>query len=109
MLDSHFGVPTIFYNGTVTWWDMPSDRHNRGANLTLADGHVDHWRWATIKVPGNRGTPTPVSPGEMPDWNRVAAAIKQTMYFGSKASLEESTVRKPSRPAARPGCSSTIA
>jgi prepilin-type N-terminal cleavage/methylation domain-containing protein/prepilin-type processing-associated H-X9-DG protein len=79
MLDSHFGMPTLFYNGTETWWDMPSDRHNRGANLALADGHVEHWRWATAKVPGNRGTPTPVSAGEMPDWNRVAAALKQMM------------------------------
>jgi len=78
MLDSHFGMPTLFYNNTETWWDMPADRHNRGANLALADGHVDHWRWATAKVPGNRGTPTAVSPAEMPDWNRVAAAVKQT-------------------------------
>jgi prepilin-type N-terminal cleavage/methylation domain-containing protein/prepilin-type processing-associated H-X9-DG protein len=79
MMDSHFGMPTLFYNGTATWWDMPSDRHGRGANLALADGHVDHWRWATAKVPGNRGTPTPVASGETPDWNRVAAAIKQSM------------------------------
>jgi prepilin-type N-terminal cleavage/methylation domain-containing protein/prepilin-type processing-associated H-X9-DG protein len=79
MLDSHFGMPTLFYDNTVAWWDMPSDRHNRGANLALADGHVEHWRWATAKIPGNRGTATPVSPGDMPDWNRLAATIKQKM------------------------------
>jgi len=27
------------------WWDMPSDRHGQGANLSFVDGHVDHWKW----------------------------------------------------------------
>ena len=33
-----------------TWWEMPADRHNRGCNLSFADGHVEHWRWKWPKV-----------------------------------------------------------
>ena len=32
------------------WMDLPSDRHERGANLAFADGHVEHWRWQSRKV-----------------------------------------------------------
>jgi prepilin-type N-terminal cleavage/methylation domain-containing protein/prepilin-type processing-associated H-X9-DG protein len=78
MMDSHFGMPTAFYNGTQAWWDMPSDRHQRGCSLSFADGHVEHWRWVTAKIPGSRGSPTPVTADDLPDWNRMAAAIKQT-------------------------------
>lgn len=31
------------------WIDTPSDRHNQGANLTFLDGHVEHWRWRSMK------------------------------------------------------------
>jgi prepilin-type processing-associated H-X9-DG protein/prepilin-type N-terminal cleavage/methylation domain-containing protein len=31
--------------GSPGWWDNPSDRHSRGANLAFADGHVEYWRW----------------------------------------------------------------
>jgi prepilin-type processing-associated H-X9-DG protein len=27
------------------WAELPTDRHNRGCNLSFADGHVDHWKW----------------------------------------------------------------
>jgi prepilin-type processing-associated H-X9-DG protein len=27
------------------WACLPGEQHNRGANLALADGHVEHWRW----------------------------------------------------------------
>jgi prepilin-type N-terminal cleavage/methylation domain-containing protein/prepilin-type processing-associated H-X9-DG protein len=27
------------------WISLPSDRHDRGCNLSFADGHVDHWKW----------------------------------------------------------------
>jgi prepilin-type processing-associated H-X9-DG protein/prepilin-type N-terminal cleavage/methylation domain-containing protein len=28
------------------WLHQPGERHNRGANLSFLDGHVDHHRWA---------------------------------------------------------------
>lgn len=32
------------------WLDLPADRHNQGANLTFADGHVEHWKWKAPKI-----------------------------------------------------------
>jgi prepilin-type N-terminal cleavage/methylation domain-containing protein/prepilin-type processing-associated H-X9-DG protein len=50
-LDAEFGNPPVggLFEQNV-WWDMPSDRHNQGANLSFADGHVEHWKWKTPKV-----------------------------------------------------------
>ncbi len=33
------------YEGVKTWIEMPTDRHNRGCNLSFLDGHVEHWPW----------------------------------------------------------------
>jgi prepilin-type processing-associated H-X9-DG protein len=27
------------------WWELPTDRHNQGCNLSFLDGHVDPWHW----------------------------------------------------------------
>ncbi|MGO8836455.1 MAG: DUF1559 domain-containing protein [Limisphaerales bacterium] len=77
MLDAEFGMPTAFYDGTTTWWDMPSNRHGQGANLSFADSHVEHWRWMVPKV--FQSIPQAVPTGELPDYNRVRATVKQTM------------------------------
>lgn len=31
------------------WANLPSDRHNKGANISFADGHVEHWKWRAPK------------------------------------------------------------
>ncbi len=77
MLDAQFGMPTDFYNGSQTWWDMPANRHNQGANLGFADGHAEHWKWVVPKVFTSWLQPVP--PAEMKDWLRVKACVKQTM------------------------------
>jgi prepilin-type N-terminal cleavage/methylation domain-containing protein/prepilin-type processing-associated H-X9-DG protein len=74
--DAEFGCPPI---GGVfqeyIWWDMPADRHNRGANLSFADGHVEHWKWAFPKTAYELGQS--VVPEEIPDYQRVRHAMKQ--------------------------------
>jgi prepilin-type processing-associated H-X9-DG protein len=40
----------IFVIGGCEWFDYPSDRHRRGANLSFLDGHVEHHRWVIAKV-----------------------------------------------------------
>jgi prepilin-type processing-associated H-X9-DG protein len=74
--DAEFGCPPI---GGVfqeyVWWDMPADRHSRGANLSFADGHVEYWKWAFPKVFVYFGQP--VVSQEMPDYQRIRAAMKQ--------------------------------
>ena len=32
------------------WLDLPADRHDQGANLSFADGHVEHWKWKAPKI-----------------------------------------------------------
>ena len=77
LLDSQFGMPTDYYDGSQTWWDLPANRHNQGANLCFADGHAERWRWVVPKV--STAWLQPVPAAEMPDWRRVKAAIRQTM------------------------------
>jgi len=52
MVDAQFGNPIGVGNpaeaNTKQWYDLPSDRHNRGCNLSFADAHVEHTQW---KVP----------------------------------------------------------
>ncbi|MBI4658874.1 MAG: DUF1559 domain-containing protein [Verrucomicrobia bacterium] len=36
-------------NSPPTWFELPTDRHNRGVNLSFVDGHVEHYRWLAPK------------------------------------------------------------
>ena len=38
------GSPTA-----LNWGHFPGARHQNGANLSFADGHVEHWRWKEAK------------------------------------------------------------
>jgi len=40
----------LFVVGRISWFDYPADRHNRGANMSFLDGHVEHKRWAAPKT-----------------------------------------------------------
>jgi prepilin-type N-terminal cleavage/methylation domain-containing protein/prepilin-type processing-associated H-X9-DG protein len=72
--DDQFGYPMINYDYGY-WWDMPSNRHSQGGNLSFVDGHVEHWSW---KVPKNPATwPPAVAAGELPDYIRVGNAMRQ--------------------------------
>jgi len=74
--DAEFGNPPVgspYFE--QEWWDMPSDRHSQGANLSFADGHVEHWKWAVPKTANELGLP--VQPAEMPDYTRIQNAMKQ--------------------------------
>jgi prepilin-type processing-associated H-X9-DG protein/prepilin-type N-terminal cleavage/methylation domain-containing protein len=75
--DDQFGYPMPNYDYGV-WWDMPSNRHNQGADFSFADGHVEYWRW---KVPmidtlttGQIGQWVP--PVQVPDYVRVGNAMR---------------------------------
>ena len=73
--DADFGNPPVGEYFEQEWWDMPSDRHGRGGNLSFADGHVEHWKWAVPKTVDELGLP--VQPAEMPDFQRIQNAMKQ--------------------------------
>ncbi|HKI68270.1 MAG TPA: prepilin-type N-terminal cleavage/methylation domain-containing protein [Verrucomicrobiae bacterium] len=77
MLDAEFGMPTDYFDGSQTWWDMPANRHNQGANLSFADGHVEHWKWRTpMKFNGWMAS---VPAAQLQDFLRIKACLKQTM------------------------------
>lgn len=70
------GNPPLPYYSPNQWWDMPSARHARGANLSFADGHVEHWKWKSGMV--CYSFPQPVTAGDMPDYQRIQNAMKQS-------------------------------
>ena len=69
------GNPPIAYSAPNQWWDMPANRHNQGANLSFADGHVEHWKWQVPIV--YKSFPQTITAAEMPDYRRVQNAMKQ--------------------------------
>ena len=73
-LDAQFGNPVGLPFWPQEWFDMPSDRHIQGANLSFADGHVEHWRWKAPKV--FYGWVAPITPQDLPDFLRVQSAMK---------------------------------
>jgi prepilin-type N-terminal cleavage/methylation domain-containing protein/prepilin-type processing-associated H-X9-DG protein len=48
---------TIFYD-QEQWWDGPTVRHSMGTNWSMADGHVEYWKWKdmrTVKIAQQEG------------------------------------------------------
>jgi prepilin-type N-terminal cleavage/methylation domain-containing protein/prepilin-type processing-associated H-X9-DG protein len=72
--DDQFGYPMI-NQGQGYWWDMPSNRHNQGGDLSFADGHVEYWRWKSPEI-GDQ-FPQQVLPAQMPDYIRIGNAMRQ--------------------------------
>ena len=81
--DAQFGYPMPNYDPGV-WWDMPANRHDQGADLSFADGHVEYWRWRVPMVfnnpPGFIGQTVPLA--QMYDYNRVGSAMRIKMVDG---------------------------
>jgi len=50
IVNAQFGNPVQMPGLSQLWWDMPSDRHSQGANLSFVDGHVERWKWRYPKV-----------------------------------------------------------
>ena len=80
--DAQFGYPSVG-GWAAEWWDMPSNRHNQGANLSFVDGHVEHWKWqAPMMATYPPGYAQPVSSAQMPDYTRIGNAMRQKMFDG---------------------------
>jgi prepilin-type N-terminal cleavage/methylation domain-containing protein/prepilin-type processing-associated H-X9-DG protein len=76
--DDQFGYPMRNYYGYYGWWfDMPSNRHNQGADLSFADGHVEYWRWQVPKIAS--GPFLQVLPTEWGDYKRIGNAMRQIL------------------------------
>jgi prepilin-type processing-associated H-X9-DG protein len=74
--DAQFGYP-MANDGYGMWWDMPSNRHNQGGNLSFVDGHVEYWHW---QAPEIASMPfQPVLPAQMNDYQRIGNAMRQIL------------------------------
>ena len=82
--DDQFGYPMVNDGFYGTWWDMPSNRHNQGADFSFADGHVEYWRWKVSMLdtlgPGNIGQA--VTAAQWPDYIRVGNAMRMKPIDG---------------------------
>jgi prepilin-type N-terminal cleavage/methylation domain-containing protein/prepilin-type processing-associated H-X9-DG protein len=82
IFDGQFGnpcAPAMPYCDGDQWWDMPSNRHNQGANLSFADGHVEHWRWKSPMLFEN--FPQEIDDRQHPDYERILNAMKQPLVL----------------------------
>lgn len=59
-----------------SWMELPSDRHERGCNLSFIDGHVDHWRWRAPKVFRDYEQP-PASEADKADLQQLQASLPE--------------------------------
>jgi prepilin-type processing-associated H-X9-DG protein/prepilin-type N-terminal cleavage/methylation domain-containing protein len=83
ILDSHFGIPPRgwrFAEDPPCWWDLPAGRHSQGCNFSFADGHVEHWHWATPKIFTELGQAVRQD-GEIQDYERVQRGVKPDTRF----------------------------
>ena len=56
------------------WLDLPADRHSQGANLSFADGHVEHWKWQAPKIFYDNAEPA-YSAGDLADLQRLQQCV----------------------------------
>jgi len=73
--DATFGIFSPDSPSAGDWLDLAADRHGRGANLSFADGHVEHWHWQAPKI--FQGVWWPASsPGDLQDLQRLEQCVK---------------------------------
>ena len=73
--DATFGIfsPDSFW--ADYWLDLAADRHSRGANISFADGHVEHWHWKAPKIFYGPWWPAS-SEGDLDDLHRLQQCVK---------------------------------
>ena len=78
IFDCTFGMPaTQFWGDARTWWDIPANRHQQGANLSFGDGHAERWKWRVPKA-FNGSLPQTVPDAELPDYRRMQDGYRQS-------------------------------
>jgi prepilin-type N-terminal cleavage/methylation domain-containing protein/prepilin-type processing-associated H-X9-DG protein len=76
--DATFGIFSSDSIWAGYWLDLPADRHRQGANLTFADGHVEHWTWKAPKIFQGVFWP-PYSDDDLADLQRLQQCAKLGM------------------------------
>jgi prepilin-type N-terminal cleavage/methylation domain-containing protein/prepilin-type processing-associated H-X9-DG protein len=77
------GVPVLRSGASPMWDNLPADRHDRGANLAFADGHVEHhkWLWPNRKWDANTSGLAPVNGLDLQDliWMFVRSPVQSAV------------------------------
>jgi prepilin-type N-terminal cleavage/methylation domain-containing protein/prepilin-type processing-associated H-X9-DG protein len=78
--DATFGIfdPNSYY--VDYWLDLPADRHSQGANVSFADGHVEHWHWKAKKIYQGPWWPA-YSAGDLDDLHRLEQCVKPDISY----------------------------
>ena len=63
------------------WLDLPANRHSQGANLSFADGHVEHWKWKSPKVFYDNAEPA-YDEGDLEDLERLQQCENPNVDLG---------------------------
>jgi prepilin-type processing-associated H-X9-DG protein len=63
------------YENEDKWINSPGDWHNRGCNLSFADGHVEYHRWRAPKSPAFGVTANP--PDDLADLRWLQARLPE--------------------------------
>jgi len=71
------GVYLLYRDPDQTWQNAPSDRHNRGLNLSFADGHCERWKWRAPKNIQNLSEAVS-GPDDLQDLRRLQATLPGT-------------------------------
>ena len=82
LYDAQFGHPMANDPSSSDWWDMPSDRHIHGGDLSFADGHVERWKWKASKSPAFVGEPINLNNGDNIDFLRISSAMRMVPIDG---------------------------
>jgi prepilin-type processing-associated H-X9-DG protein/prepilin-type N-terminal cleavage/methylation domain-containing protein len=73
--DATFGIFSSDSYWCDYWLDLPADRHNRGASVSFADGHAEHWKWQAAKIFVTTWQPT-YDDNDLQDLQRLQACTK---------------------------------
>ncbi|HVU07980.1 MAG TPA: prepilin-type N-terminal cleavage/methylation domain-containing protein [Verrucomicrobiae bacterium] len=71
------GVYLLYRDPDNTWQNAPSDRHNRGLNLSFVDGHCEYWHWRAPKTMDGLSE-VAASDDDLQDLRRLQAALANT-------------------------------
>ena len=73
--DATFGIYSPTSDWAGYWLDVAADRHNRGADLTFADGHAESWHWKAPKISSGMWWPAS-SHADLEDLKRLQQHVK---------------------------------
>jgi prepilin-type N-terminal cleavage/methylation domain-containing protein/prepilin-type processing-associated H-X9-DG protein len=73
--DATFGVLPLGSSWQDYWLDVPANRHQQGANISFADGHMEHWKWRTPKY-GDLFAEHTYNSDDLADLRRLQQCIK---------------------------------